>query len=197
MKFSRVWAMPNKWTYTIKPIKELLEREIGGYSIDLFCGNSDLCTWNNDIQDTDGAFLNHDAIDFLNCHGDCEVDTVLFDPPYSPRQVSECYKKVGKTVNQLTTSARFWSQLKNKTAKITTLGGKVISFGWNSNGMGINRGFEIEEILIVAHGGNHNDTIVTVERKIKNMMEENTPSWRDNPIAFGYCDVEILEVIKN
>lgn len=28
-----------------------------------------------------------------------------------------------------------------------------------------NRGFEIIEIMLVAHGGNHNDTIVTVERK--------------------------------
>lgn len=22
------------------------------------------------------------------------IDTVLYDPPYSPRQVSECYKKI-------------------------------------------------------------------------------------------------------
>jgi hypothetical protein len=32
--------------------------------------------------------------------------------------------------------------------------------------MGKNRGFEIVEILIVAHGGHHNDTLVTVERKL-------------------------------
>lgn len=43
----------------------------------------------------------------------------------------------------------------------------VISFGWNTNGMEINRGFKIEEILLVAHGGAHNDTICTVERKIQ------------------------------
>lgn len=30
------------------------------------------------------------------------------------------------------------------------------------------RGFECEEILLVAHGGNHNDTIVVVERKVDN-----------------------------
>jgi len=30
--------------------------------------------------------------------------------------------------------------------------------------MGKNRGFEIVEILLVAHGGHHNDTIVTVEK---------------------------------
>lgn len=29
------------------------------------------------------------------------------------------------------------------------------------------RGFEIIEILLIAHGGNHNDTICVVEHKIK------------------------------
>jgi hypothetical protein len=32
--------------------------------------------------------------------------------------------------------------------------------------MGIKRNFKLIEVLIVAHGGAHNDTIVTVERKI-------------------------------
>jgi len=45
--------------------------------------------------------------------------------------------------------------------------GIVVSFGWNSGGIGKKYGFEIEEILLVPHGGSHNDTIVTVERKIK------------------------------
>lgn len=41
-----------------------------------------------------------------------------------------------------------------------------ISFGWNSGGIGKQYDFEIIEIMLVAHGGAHNDTIVTVERKI-------------------------------
>jgi hypothetical protein len=28
MRIDRVWAMPNKWTFTIKPIKKLLEEEV-------------------------------------------------------------------------------------------------------------------------------------------------------------------------
>ena len=28
MIISRVWAMPNKWTFTIKPIRDLLDRYI-------------------------------------------------------------------------------------------------------------------------------------------------------------------------
>ncbi|GAH81276.1 unnamed protein product [marine sediment metagenome] len=50
-------------------------------------------------------------------------------------------------------------------AKKIKKGGIVISFGWNSGGFGKNREFEIKEILLVAHGGNHNDTICVVEVK--------------------------------
>ena len=51
--------------------------------------------------------------------------------------------------------------------RIVNRGGIVISCGWNSGGIGKKYGFEILEILLVPHGGAHNDTIVTVERKIK------------------------------
>ena len=44
---------------------------------------------------------------------------------------------------------------------------KVISFGWNSGGIGKKYGFEIKKILLVAHGGWDNDTICVVEEKIE------------------------------
>ena len=44
-----------------------------------------------------------DATDFLKMFSDNSVDTVLYDPPYSARQVSECYKKLGFSVNKETT----------------------------------------------------------------------------------------------
>ena len=45
-------------------------------------------------------------------------------------------------------------------------GGAVITFGWNSGGIGKSNGFEISEILMVAHGGWHNDTICTVDVRL-------------------------------
>lgn len=69
------------------------------------------------------------------------------------------------TVNKETTQASYWSKQKNEIARIIKPNGLCISCGWNSNGIGKTRGFEIIEILLVAHGGNHNDTIITVERK--------------------------------
>lgn len=50
------------------------------------------------------------------------------------------------------------------------MGGYAITFAWNSNGIGKKYGFELQEILLVAHGSQHNDTIVTVEKKIQNSL---------------------------
>ena len=41
----------------------------------------------------------------------------------------------------------------------------VLSFGWNSTGMG--SGFEPVEIMLVAHGGAHNDTICFAEKMVE------------------------------
>lgn len=43
--------------------------------------------------------------------------------------------------------------------------GRVLSFGWNSAGMG--DGFRHLELLLVAHGGAHNDTICLAEECIQ------------------------------
>jgi hypothetical protein len=42
-------------------------------------------------------------------------------------------------------------------------GGEVLQFGWNTVGMG--EGWTKEEILLVCHGSDHNDTICTAERR--------------------------------
>lgn len=69
------------------------------------------------------------------------------------------------TVNWETTQNSYWRKQKQEISRIVKNGGIVISCGWNSMGIGKKYGFEIIEILMVAHGGQHNDTIVTVDRK--------------------------------
>ena len=113
-------------------------------------------------------------MDFCKQFEDNTIDFVLFDPPYSPRQISECYKKLGKSVNMESTQSSFWSNIKNEIARILKPNGIVICFGWNSQGIGKKEKsvyqFKMIEILLVAHGGNHNDTICTVETKKHNLF---------------------------
>lgn len=110
-----------------------------------------------------------DALEFLKLWDDNSIDVALYDPPYSPRQVSECYKSLNRTVNMRTTQASYWSNQKKEISRIIKIGGKVISCSWNSGGIGKKYGFEILEILLVPHGGWHNDTIIVVEEKIHNV----------------------------
>jgi len=170
MKITRIWAMPNKWTFTIKPIKELLSREIQGYWCDPYAGENSFAQVQNDLNGKCEFCM--DALEFLKTRKDNEFDGILLDPPYSLRQVSEHYKKAGIKITGWHTSAGYNSALKNEAKRIIKPGGKAICFGWNSMGLGKNRGFEMVEILLVPHGGSKNDTIVTVERKL-NKKENN------------------------
>jgi len=158
--------MPNKWTFTIKPIKELLNKYVGdgmGW-VDPFAGKNSPAEFTNDLNFKMPTKHHMEAEDFCNSL-DGMYKGIIFDPPYSFRQVKECYESLGLQVYQETTQAKFYAKVKNSIYNKITQGGWAISFGWNTVGFGKVRGFEIIEILLVCHGGYHNDTIVTVEEK--------------------------------
>jgi len=175
IKFNRYWEMPNSNTFDIKCIKTFINNYINEIniktnnnyiSIDPFANKNRIAKITNDIDPEMLCDYNLDAKIFLKLFDDQSIDIVLFDPPYSPRQVSECYKKMGLSVNKEMTQSSFWSKLKNEIQRIIKPNGIVLSFGWNSCGIGKTRGFELIEQLNVCHGGNHNDTICVSERKI-------------------------------
>lgn len=167
--------MPNKHTFTIKPIKILVESTINKYRtmnkktviIDPFANNSKIATITNDLDPIYDTDYHMDALEFLKIFPDCSVDIILYDPPYTPRQVSESYTKLGYTVNMETTQTSYWTKQKKEISRVVKPKGIVISCGYNTNGIGKKLGFHINEILLVAHGGDHNDTMVTVEEKEK------------------------------
>lgn len=168
--FSRCFAMPNAETFSIKPIGEFVARylERANYSVDPFARNKRWATYTNDLDPTTTAQWHVDAQTFLEglAKAGVQIDLGIFDPPYSPRQISECYKSVGLTVGMKETqNGALYKRVRDSLDKITAPGGIVLSFGWNSAGMGIKRGYELLEILLVAHGGGHNDTICVAERK--------------------------------
>lgn len=164
--FSHYWAMPNKNTFTILPIKELLEKYVKPFEtwIDPMAGNNSPATLTNDINPHTSSWFHMDALDFVNTREGL-YDGALFDPPYSPRQVKEMYDGFGGKKIDWDGTMKYYSKLKDALANILKSQSYAISFGWNSNGFGKNRGFETIEIMLVKHGGWHNDTIVTVERK--------------------------------
>ena len=159
MRIERIWAMPNKWTFTIKPIRELLAEEIVGLTADPFAGMNSSAQEQNDIVDGRGTGWHIDALSWLKEKRTKHYDTVLYDPPYSINQARMYGKKEFS-------SMKYWADCKNEIARILKPGGKAICFGWNSMGLGKNRGFRLDRVLLVPHGGSKNDTIVTVETNV-------------------------------
>ena len=161
---TRRQAQPNAATFTIKPIRELLDKYcVGKGWIDPFAGNNSPAEFQNDCDPTTRPPCHLEALDFiLGFEG--PIVGALFDPPYSMRQIAEHYKAC-KHFSMNTN--RHLSDLKQALATLLPIGGISMTFGWNSNGLGRSNGCEKVEVLLVAHGGPRHDTICTVERKIR------------------------------
>ena len=153
LKISRKWAMPNLRTFQILPIQDLIK---------------EYTSLSSDWLDLFPYPYQMDAMTLMNEIDSFSVSRVLFDPPYSPRQLKECYDSLGLPLHN--TTSNIWASWKDEIARIIRPGGICISFGWSTNGIGKKRGFEIIEILLVAHGGNHNDTIAVVEKKCNKIL---------------------------
>ena len=139
--------MPSHRTFSIKPFKNLIEEEVGKEYLDPF-----------------PYPFKQDAIEYLKTIPTQSVEYSVFDPPYSQRQLKEMYHNNGLSYTYPVNSS-YWSVCKREFGRIMKPEGKVISFGWNTNGIGKKHGFEIIRIVMVAHGSQHNDTIATVEKK--------------------------------
>ncbi len=166
MIMNRVWAMPNKWTFLIKPIAELVARYVGDGKgwLDPFAGMNSTAEITNDIN-PDIPVKYHLLADYFCEQIQGDFNGILFDPPYSLRQIKECYDSIGLKVSLNDSQDASFSKVKDIVSPKIMIGGYAICCGWNTNGFGMGRGFELIEILLVPHGGHHNDTIVTVEVK--------------------------------
>lgn len=175
MIISRVWAMPNKWTFTIKPIKEILKKYVGNGKnwIDPFSGKYSPAEITNDLNLKMPTIYHMKALEFCKMVNG-KYNGVLFDPPYSLRQIKECYENIGIKLNYKETINPAFAEEKNLLAPKIKMEGYAISFGWNSIGFSKKRGFEIIEILLICHGRGHNDTICTIEQK----------KWHQNKLNF-------------
>jgi hypothetical protein len=164
--FRRVWAMPSPWTFQINPIGKLVAAYVGDGKgwVDPFAGRTSPAEITNDLNPDLPTTYHLEALEFATMLTG-RYKGVLYDPPYSFRQISEHYKSLGLKASKTDTSMAFYEKVKSALCEKIEPGGIAISCGWNTNGFGKARGFEIIEILAVAHGGSKNDTLVTVERK--------------------------------
>jgi len=169
MRMTRVWAMPNGETFDIPPIGDFVRHfiEKSTVSIDPFSRNKRWAAYTNDLNPNTEAQHHMECEEFLSMLVDegVKADLMILDPPYSPRQVKECYDSIGLKMAQ--EDAMGGAARKRRRELINKIIGKdgiVLTFGWDTNGMGGNE-WQIEEIMLVAHGSDHNDTICMAERR--------------------------------
>ena len=171
MKIERKWAMPSHNTFLVKPIGDWVRKKLENHfkKCDPFARNCVLgYPFTNDINPGTKAVYHMKALEFLYHLTTLEgfPDMVIFDPPYTLRQVKECYEGFGfEFTHQDSQNAIRWSLERDLIAKHQKQNDGVLSFGYTSTCMGKKRGYEIQEILLVSHGPAHNDTICVYERK--------------------------------
>jgi hypothetical protein len=167
---SRVWAMPNKWTFEVPPLIKIIRRykKPGQVWADPFAGHNSPAEFTNDLNTASPALFHLEAQEFVLQMLDIvgQVDGAIFDPPYSLTQVSRSYQNMGLQFKGSENPTGGFPKVRDGLSRLVRRGGIVISYGWNTVGMGKKRGFEPIEYLICSHGGNRNDTLVTVEIKL-------------------------------
>jgi hypothetical protein len=174
----RVWAMPSKNTFDVPPMRALVKSYLyqSRISIDPFARNKRWATYTNDLNPDTAAEYHMDALAFLQLLSGRGVqsDLIIFDPPYSVDQCRTSYAGFGAQFDARAVQTAWgdWAQHKDAATAILAPQGVVLSFGWDSNGFGVSRGYELIEMLVVCHGAGHNDTIVTVERKVESAQSE-------------------------
>jgi hypothetical protein len=158
MTIERWFEMPRSWTFQMPKLRAWVESRIDGRTLNLFGGVTRLAgdIVYNDLNPDLPADLRRDAYDLsLWTDSGGRFDTVIFDPPYSAFQALKTY---GAKKAQLVTHAR------DVVEYVLRPGGRVISLGFNSTGMGASRGFTKEALALVNCGGSHNDFLILSER---------------------------------
>jgi hypothetical protein len=167
--------MPHKYTFQVAPLREIIDRyrKPEEVWIDPFAGEHSPVPfeWRNDLNPLMPAAHHLEAADFVEliksrCGDDEGIDGAIFDPPYSVTQVSRSYQDIGLKFKGAENPTGGFPKVRDLLADLVLAGGYVISYGWNTVGMGKKRGFTPVEYLICSHGGNRNDTLVVVEQRL-------------------------------
>jgi len=148
----------NKYTFSIKPIREWVEKNSKGKVLNLFAGKTKLKLdeYRVDADKTMNANWYGDAYEFVKnaIKSGAKFDTIILDPPYAYRKSMEMYN--GHKASR-------FNMIKDLIPKILNENGITITFGYHSISMGNKRGFVQKKVLLMSHGGAIHDTIAVIE----------------------------------
>lgn len=100
-------------------------------------------------------------------------DLVVFDPPYSLRQLKDHYDGIGKDL-KLWQTHNMWGVGKNYLSHHMPVGSIVISLGWTTAGFGKKRGFEKKAVHVFEQTAREDrySLFVVVEQKVQHKLSD-------------------------
>jgi hypothetical protein len=166
IKFTYLKQPPKKYTFEMQKLYKWTVQNCVGKTLNLFAGKTLLSGVDEtrvDLNEEMPADFHMDAYDFVLMAKDrgWSYDTVIFDPPYNLRKSREKY--FGVYTSEL-------RKIKTELPHIINKNGIVISYGYDTTGMGKQRGFELIHVCVVNHSGDHNDTLCIIERKTQELL---------------------------
>ena len=143
MIIERITAQINHYTFKSKKIKEWVEKNCEGITLNLFAGKTKLNIKEirNDLDSTCIADYHIPAIKLIQQFirdNDKKFNTILLDPPYSERKSMEYYE--GRKISRFT-------KILDLLPSILAENGIIMTFGYQSAIMGKKRGFEVEKYV--------------------------------------------------
>ena len=159
---------PAKYTFQPRKLQSWVKEWCGDYVLNLFAGKTRFLT--NEIRVDIDSSVNPDycmdAKEFLRMwilEQYQLFDTVILDPPFNIRKSREKYD--GRWIGK-------YRYIKDLIPYVLVLGGRVLSFGYDTVGLSASRGFKKLHVCVICHGGDHNDTLVVVEELIQPPLAE-------------------------
>lgn len=150
----------NKFTFSNSSIRNYVVNNCTGRVLNLFAGETllGIPEVRNDVDQTRKADYNLDALEFVTTWVGDPFDTIILDPPYSYRKSMEMYN--GKKCST-------FNAVKDNINRITQIGSKTITFGYISINMGETRGWVLDKLAVMSHGGAIHDTLISIERRFR------------------------------
>jgi len=160
IEFTYLRQPPRKYTFEMKKLKQWTEKNCIGNVLNLFAGKTllNVSETRVDLNKDMPADYYMDSYEFVEMAKEkgWKYNTIIFDPPYNLRKSREKYNGI------YTSELR---KIKTLLPDILKENGRVISYGYDTTGMGKTRGFEKISLCIVNHAGDHNDTLCLIEQK--------------------------------
>jgi hypothetical protein len=149
-----------RWSFQYPRAREWVEERLHGRVLNACAGKTHLShdgeIVRNDMNPERDADLHVDVADIASHFDAASFDCVVFDPPFDDFQAEDKYGNM--RADNVFAAFRAFNEL-------LRTNGTVITFGWNSWGMGSFSTFDREETVLFQRGACLRDVIATVDRR--------------------------------